>query len=75
MNETAISIIRTYVPIGVGALATFLARTLDVEIDTAATATAVTAVASAVWYGLVRLLEKRWPQFGWLLGAPKQPSY
>lgn len=35
----------------------------------------VAAVAAFVYYLAVRLLEKKWPKAGVLLGYPKQPTY
>lgn len=75
VSSTVVSYIRTYVPIGVGAVATWLAKQFGVEIDTTTTAMTVTAVASGAWYLLARTLEKRWPKLGWLLGYPSQPRY
>jgi hypothetical protein len=41
----------------------------------AQTAIAVTGLVVAVYYGIVRALEMRWPWFGKLLGASKPPAY
>jgi hypothetical protein len=35
----------------------------------------LTFVAGSVYYVVVRLLESRWPQFGFFLGIPKAPVY
>jgi hypothetical protein len=35
----------------------------------------LTFVLGSLWYFAVRLLEKKWPSLGWLLGAPVQPTY
>lgn len=76
MNDTIVSLIRTYVPIVVGAVIAWICRKLGiVEPDTTALATAFTVVVIALYYGLARLLEKRWPSFGVLLGVPKEPNY
>lgn len=72
------SLIRTYVPIGVGVLVTFLARKLHIVIDeqTSASLTlALGGVAMAAYYTLVRWAERRFPELGWLLGLAKQPAY
>jgi hypothetical protein len=36
---------------------------------------AFSALLTAAYYLIVRLLESRWPALGWLLGAPKTPTY
>lgn len=68
------SLIRTVVPIVVGAVVGWLA-TRGVEVDSASLIPAVDAVAAAAYYALVRAAEQRWPALGWLLGAPGAPSY
>lgn len=77
MSDVLVSLIRTYVPIGVGAFIAWLV-TLGVEVDATAQAglvTGLTAVITAAYYTLVRLLEKRFPWLGVLLGSTKQPEY
>jgi len=77
MSDTLVSLIRTYVPVVVGAFVSWL-LTLGIEIDAAAQTglvTGLTAVVTAAYYTIVRLLEKRWPWFGVLLGTTKQPTY
>ncbi|MDM4721170.1 hypothetical protein QTQ03_16760 [Micromonospora sp. WMMA1363] len=73
-----ISLIRTAVPVAVGALLAWLASRAGIVLDegssTALTA-GVVAAAVAVYYALVRALESRWPWFGVLLGKPAAPSY
>lgn len=71
------SLIRTYVPLGVGVLVTWLAS-FGIQIDStasAALAAGIGAVVAAAFYALVRALEKRWPKLGGLLGVPKAPEY
>lgn len=72
------SIVRTYVPLVVGALAAYLiARGLPVpgEVATAATV-ALTAALQGFYYVGVRLLEEQVnPKFGRLLGREKKPTY
>jgi hypothetical protein len=78
LSSTVIGLIRTWVPIGVGALLTWLAVTLKIVVDPASEAALVTlcvAVLSAGYYLLVRLLEKVAPWTGILLGVPAQPAY
>lgn len=78
ISNTVISLIRTYVPILVGLLLTWLASSLHVVIDPSSQAGLVAlcvAVLSAGYYTLVRLLERKWPQVGVLLGVPSKPQY
>jgi hypothetical protein len=77
MSATITSLIRTYVPIVVGSLVAWLI-TLGVVLDPTVEAgliTALTGVLIAVYYTVVRLLEKRWPALGILLGAATAPTY
>lgn len=77
MNDFVTSLIRTYVPIGVGALAAWLtARGIEVDAVTAqGLVPFLTAVFSGGYYLAVRLAEKKWPQVGWLLGQAKAVKY
>lgn len=72
------SLIRTYVPLTVGFALTWLAATLKIVIDPqtelALGGLAVVALTAA-YYWLARLLEKRWPALGFLLGKAAQPKY
>ena len=77
LNDTFIGLIRTWVPIGVGAVIAWLATNgleLDAETKTA-TVVAATGAIQALYYTVVRLLEAKFPQVGWLLGSAKTPSY
>jgi len=78
MNGFVVSWIRTAVPVAVGAVLTWLASVtgiaLSPESSAGLTATVMAGVI-AVYYGLVRLAESRWPGVGLLLGAARQPSY
>lgn len=76
MNTTITSLIRTYVPVAVGAVVAWLLA-LGVNLDdqtTAGLTAALTGVITAVYYTLVRLLETRYPWVGALLGVPKSPD-
>src|SRR5690606_10448395 len=78
MNDTMVSIIRTYVPIAVGFVLTWIGDALDIIIPDGADQQLImglTAVITAVYYGLVRMLERKWPWFGIFLGARAQPRY
>lgn len=76
MNPTAYgrSLIRTIVPIAVGALVGWLA-TRGITVDASVIIPAVDGIAAALYYAGVRALEQRWPRLGWLLGSPGAPSY
>lgn len=79
MPDFLTSLLRTYVPIAVGALVSWL-LTLGVELD-AETQTglivALTGLSQAAYYALVRALEPHMPD--WLtrivLGSAKAPMY
>lgn len=76
MNDTIVSLIRTYTPIIVGAAISWVFRKLGwVEPDTAALGVAFTGLVIGAYYGAVRALEKKWPALGWLIGQPKEPAY
>lgn len=77
LNDTFISMIRTWVPIGVGALIAW-AATVGLELDGETQTSLIiglTGVVQAVYYALVRSLENTYPQIGWLLGKAKAPNY
>lgn len=78
MSDFVVSAIRTYAPIAVGLALTFLAREAGVVVDTdteAGLTAGLVGLLSAAWYALARWLESRWPALGWMLGAPKAPTY
>jgi hypothetical protein len=77
LNDTFIGLIRTWVPIGVGAVIAWFATqglALDYETQNAAII-ALTGATQAVYYSVVRLLENQFPAIGWLLGSAKTPVY
>lgn len=77
VSNLLLSLIRTWVPIGVGALISWLAS-LGIDVDTQTKGSlviAMTALITGLYYTLVRLLERRYPQLGFLLGTPVQPVY
>jgi hypothetical protein len=77
MNDAVIALIRTIVPIGVGALITWLAL-LGVELDpeiAAATITSLTGLISAAYYAVVKVVSVNVPWVGWFLGYPANPTY
>ena len=71
------SILRTLVPVAVGAVIGWLASagiTADPQLETALGA-ALTAVGTAAYYVVVRVLEVHVsPHFGWLLGSTQSPD-
>jgi hypothetical protein len=74
------SLIRTYVPVGVGAAIAWLAlKNVQVDPATQIQITALlTAALSALYYTGVRLVESRWPALGTIflgLGVKKKPGY
>lgn len=78
LQNLGVSLIRTYVPIAVGLLLTWLAESTHLVISPkseALLAGVAVAVLSAAYYSLVRLLEHYVPQLGVLLGVPKKPVY
>lgn len=72
MSDLVTSLIRTYTPVLVGWLigVGLLPSSLSDEAGAA-----LTGLIIGAYYLLVRLLESRWPKLGWLLGAPKAPTY
>ena len=81
MNDYVLSLVRTWVPVGIGAVLSYVAVRWGIvvpeEISTELTV-ALTGLVIAVYYGLVRALEKRWPWIGrWLIGAgaKSKPAY
>ena len=72
------SLVRTFVPIVVGAVVAFFVDkgvALDPEFEGALTA-GIGAATAFIWYAAVRLLETYvTPKFGWLLGLDKAPRY
>jgi uncharacterized membrane protein (DUF441 family) len=77
MSDFIISAIRTYVPILVGAFVSWLAlKGINLDSSTVlALGTALGGVVAALYYTIIRLLEKKFPQVGVLLGTAQQPTY
>jgi hypothetical protein len=70
-----LSVVRTVVPVLVGLLVSSLAN-IGATLDNATATVFVEAVVVAAYYAIARVLEtKVAPAFGWLLGAPKPPTY
>ena len=71
------SLTRTFVPVVVAAIVTGLAHA-GIPLPASSRTLLASVIGGAVgasWYGLVRLLERRYPKLGWLLGSPGAPSY
>ena len=77
MTNFVTSLIRTYVPIIAGALISWLATAgLAIEADAqAGLIVFLTAVLQGGYYLAARLLERKFPQFGLLLGSAQKPVY
>jgi ABC-type sulfate transport system permease subunit len=70
-----LSIIRTFIPAVVGAVVTVLTK-IGANVDSAALEVGISTIITGLYYAAVRVLEvKVGPKFGWLLGAPKAPTY
>ena len=77
------SLIRTWIPIAIGAALTWAnSHYAHLGIPDHATPDqiiAATAIATAAWYALARAVEHRWPELGgWLVSlgiVQSQPSY
>lgn len=75
-RELAPSVVRTVTPYVVGALVTLLGRFGLDWTPGAEELLLVAGAVSALYYGIVRILETRGAQaWGWLLGLPKAPTY
>ena len=72
------SIIRTIVPIIVGALLGWALK-VGLDLPSGAVSQIVTVVVTAAYYAIARLLEQKWPEVGrWLLAAgltARKPVY
>jgi hypothetical protein len=69
------SVVRTVVPLVVGAVVAGLAKA-NLHIDQTALEQLIGAVVATVYYGVVRLAEEHLsPAVGWFLGWAKAPRY
>lgn len=77
MSDFLLSLIRTYVPIAVGGVLGYLtAKGINIPEEVQVQASiALTGLITALYYGIVRALETRWPKIGVLLGSTKTPEY
>ena len=79
-SQVVPSLIRTWVPLGVGALLSWLAtKGLNVDAQTSAALVVVmTSLITALYYTVVRLVEHRYPAVGTVLlglGVKAKPAY
>ncbi|MGH8878487.1 MAG: hypothetical protein ACRD0P_14275 [Stackebrandtia sp.] len=77
LGDVARSLIRTWVPIAVAALVTWLAS-IGVDLpaeQSAGLATAAVTIISGLYYTAARIGEKQWPWLGYLLGSKTPPTY
>lgn len=78
MNDYFLSLIRTAVPAGIGAVVSYLAVKHGIVVPEGLSTEAtiwLTGLVITGYYAIVRALEKRWPKVGILLGAARKPVY
>ncbi len=78
IHDQIVSRIRTHVPIFVGSLFTYVRIKFGIVFDLETEAALITFTLGAsisLYYELVRALENRFPNLGWLLGMKGQPKY
>lgn len=71
------SVVRTGVPLAVGVGVSFAAaKGIHISPETEAQVVVlIGAAAASTYHWLVRILEERWPRFGWMLGIAHAPDY
>lgn len=76
MNPFAASLIRTIVPIIVGSILGLLTRAgLDIDLEgQQALSTLIDGAFIGAYYLVIRIIETKVPQVGWLLGLAKTPD-
>ena len=72
MTQVTRNILRTFVPSAVGAATTYLTK-LSTHLTPAEVAV-LFPLATTAYYGIVRLLEEKFPKLGWLLGCLPKPK-
>ena len=83
MSDYIVSLIRTTVPAAVGVVLSWLIELglkygvqVDIPEDFGATFSgSIVVLCIAVYYGVIRALEEKWPIVGWLLGTAKKLTY
>lgn len=74
LSDYGRSVIRTVVPLLVGAIVGFFA-TKGIDVDRTALTSVLDAVIGGAYYLVIRAIEKKHPSAGYLLGAKGAPSY
>jgi hypothetical protein len=78
VRDLGVSVVRTFVTLGVGWAVAALAKNANIVIDeqtSSGLVQAFTVTVTAIYYFIVRSLEIKVPGFGWLLGLAKLPNY
>ena len=78
MTNFLISLIRTYVPIAIGSIISFLVVQYGFVVDESVTSQLVAGLTGfliAAYYLGARILERKFPQLGFLLGTSAVPVY
>jgi hypothetical protein len=78
MNSFVTSLIRTYVPVGVGLVVGWVLATFGFEVpkeQVAEVTVWASGAVTALYYLIVRIAERRFPSLGWLLGRPATVRY
>lgn len=78
LSNFAISLIRTWVPVVVGTVASYLLVHFGLTVDAGTQAQAVALLTGALiagYYAVVHVLEQKFPKLGWLLGNAVRPHY
>lgn len=78
MNNYFSSLIRTWVPVGIGVVIAWLSAKVGFVLDESSQVgltAGATGFTIALYYAIVRWAEVKFPQIGWLLGLAKAPGY
>lgn len=75
LSNAMIALIRTVVPLIIGAAGVWIAHTLGVAEPPPELVPWAVAVVTALYWMAVHWLEARWPKLGILLGYPAAPRY
>lgn len=74
MNDLIRSVVRTATPMLAGLLVAAAAK-IGYDLDNSTAVQAAGYAVALLWYVVARVVEQRWPRFGWLLGSPVAPTY
>lgn len=78
MNDFTIGHVRTYVPVVVGYVVTYVATNWGIIISEDTSRSVSLAILSAIavaYYAVIRRLGKKYPMVEKMLGAANQPGY